>query len=91
MSVVPAINEQDIPLDHWGHVHSETFIEICQYFNSIDVRQVMSTDNAVYTDAHLWKLFGCMYNLFGICAPVMEYIEQGYVYRVRMNPARTPF
>ena len=88
----PPITKSDVPLDHWASVHSMAFGEICQFLNSIGIRQLMSNDPATLQarDPHLWKLFGCMYNAFGICNPSNRWekiANTGMVFEVNTRPA----
>lgn len=79
-ATTPAANKADIPGDAWFSPAGDEFVNIYNFLTSLKVRQLMWGSPMTSKDSHLWKLFGCMFNQFGICTPLeIRHQEYGVV------------
>ena len=52
---------------------SSTFQDVADYLRSLHVLQIMSNDHTYCANSiDCWRLFGYMFNAFGICVPIYE-------------------
>jgi len=77
----PITTADNIPIEEMTSAYGMEFSETCQMLNYLGIRQLMFEDvgrfqgtSHLMEGPHVRKLFGCMYNPFGICDPISWYV-----------------